>query len=318
MSQPSFDFSIIIPTYNRPARLKQCLQSIVQIDYPCDRFEVIVVDDGSNVPLNDAIAPFYKSLHITLVTQSNAGPATARNRGANIAKGRVLAFTDDDCQPSPDWLTALVDYFFGHTRATKTGYIVGGKVLNLLTQNLYSTASQLLVDYLYTQCNADPTDAGFFTSNNLALLAADFRACGGFNETFPLAAGEDREFCDRLKSKGYKLIYATQAIVFHTHELTLRSFWRQQFNYGRGAFHFHRYSTQRHEQQKNQTQPWMFYLNLLLYPFHEQSLLIALPIALLFLVSQIAIAVGLTVEFIQYMTHRSLKQSRRIKDYKNQ
>lgn len=292
------EFTIIIPTYNRPDRLRQCLQSIAQIDYPSDRFEVIVVDDGSTVPVEDEIALFEDDFTLKLITQKNEGPATARNTGANVARGDILAFTDDDCQLASDWLSKLNDYFNQEVEVSGKYIAVGGQTLNALPNNIYSTASQALVDYLYRHYNAVAKDAQFMTSNNLALPAVAFRAIDGFDETFPLAAAEDRDLCERWRAKGYRLIYASEAIVHHAHRLTLHSFCQQQFNYGRGAFHFHRHSTQSNPQQTTR-QPWKFYLDLLHYPFHQNSLLKAFPIALLFVISQFAVAIGLLFESMQ-------------------
>lgn len=100
-------FSIIVATYARSAQLATCLQSLTHLEYPRDRFEVIVVDDGSKVPPEAEVAGFHGRLHVTLLTQHHAGPAKARNTGAARAKGQFLAFTDDDYVPSNNWLQAL-------------------------------------------------------------------------------------------------------------------------------------------------------------------------------------------------------------------
>jgi glycosyltransferase involved in cell wall biosynthesis len=86
--------SIIVPTYNRPAQLKTCLESIASLDYPADRFEVIVVDDGGETPLERVVSPFRVKIDLTLLSQPNSGPAVARNSGALRAKGKLLVFTD--------------------------------------------------------------------------------------------------------------------------------------------------------------------------------------------------------------------------------
>ena len=72
-----------------------------------------------------------------------------------------------------------------------------------------------------------------------------FQAIGGFNMTFPLAADEDREFCDRWLHHGLPMSYAIDVRLYHAHHLTLKTFWLQHFNYGRGAFHFHQIRSQR-------------------------------------------------------------------------
>jgi len=283
-------FSIVIPTYNRPERLAICLESIAQQNYPVDRFEVIVVDDGSETPIEPVVASFRKQLNLTLLTQPNSGPANARNNGATRAKGKFLVFTDDDCMPAPEWLKTLEARF---TQAPDC--LIGGRTLNALPDNLYSTASQVLIDYLYEYYNADRNRSSFFASNNLALPAERFHALGGFDNTFPLAAGEDREFCDRWLQYGHQMIYAPEAQVYHAHKLTLHSFWRQHYNYGRGAFCFHQVRARRN-MERIKVEPLSFYFNLLKYPFSQGTSQPALAIAALFMLSQTANLAGFFLE----------------------
>lgn len=275
-------FSIIIPTYNRPERLANCLQSIAQLNYPPNRFEVIVVDDGSEMPIEPVVTSFGKQLNLTAIAQQNSGPANARNTGATRARGKFLVFTDDDCMPAPEWLKTLEVRF-----KTAPDCLVGGRTLNALPDNLYSTASQVLIDFLYEYYNADRNRSSFFASNNLALPAERFHALGGFDTTFPLAAGEDREFCDRWLQHGYQMIYAPEAQVYHAHKLTLYAFWRQHYNYGRGAFCFHQVRARRN-MERIKVEPLSFYFNLLKYPFSQGASQPALAIATLFMLSQIA------------------------------
>ncbi|TAG63239.1 MAG: glycosyltransferase [Oscillatoriales cyanobacterium] len=262
-------FSIIVPTYNRPEKLAQCLQSFVELEYPRDKFQVIVVNDSTEISVENTISPFQNGLNLTLLTQPNSGPATARNTGAFAAEGKFLVFTDDDC----------------------TVAAIGGRTVNALPDNIYSTASQQLIDYLYSYYNAIGDRAQFFTSNNFALPAEAFQKIGGFDTTFSLAAGEDREFCFRWLNLGGRAVYAPEVTVYHSHALTLRKFWRQQFNYGRGAFLFGEIISK--SGAKGKRQHPSFYLNLLTYPFSQGSGIQKLLIAALFLVSQAGIAAGL-------------------------
>jgi len=248
-------FSIIVPTSDRPRQLAICLQFLACLNYPRDHFEVIVVDDGSEVPPETVVASFRDKIDVTLLTQTHAGPAAARNFGAARAKGRFLAFTDDDCAPTADWLQKLAARF-----AHAPDAAIGGRTLNALPDNPYSTASQLLMDYLYSYYNANPNQARFLASNNLGLPAERFHAIGGFDAGWLRAAADDRELCDRWLHNGYRMIYAPEVLVYHAHPLTFRTFWRQHFNYGRGAFYFHRVRALRME-------PLGFYRRLLHYPF---------------------------------------------------
>lgn len=279
-------FSIVIPTYNRPAQLVVCLQACARLDYPRDRFEVIVVDDGGTTPLDAVIARFHGVLTIKLLRHENAGPAAARNRGVSEARGEFLAFTDDDCAPESNWLRALSSQF-----AASPDYAVGGQTLNALAHNLYSEASQLLISYLFSYYNAVPRTARFFPSNNLAFPAERFRAIGGFDVTYLRAAGEDRELCDRWMHYGYRMIYAAEAVVYHAHALTFRTFLRQHFRYGRGAFSFHQVRARR-GQHPVKVEPPAFYFNMLRYPFTNAQGVNALILTLLLVVMQIANAAG--------------------------
>ncbi|MCS6927691.1 MAG: glycosyltransferase [Candidatus Binatia bacterium] len=286
-ASPPPRFSIIVPTYGRPKQLAICLQALARLAYPRDRFEVIVVDDGSQSPPEEVVSAFHGQLDVTLLDQPHAGPAAARNTGAARAKGEFLAFTDDDCAPTPDWLSALAARF-----AAMPECMIGGRTLNALPENPYSAASQLLVDYLYAYYNANPERVGFFTSNNLALPRRLFWAIGGFDSTFPRAAAEDREFCDRWRYHGYRMIYAPEAVVYHAHALTFRTFWRQHVNYGRGACCFHRLRAQR-GCDRIKLEPLSFYVQLLRYPSARgQCLRRRLRLTALLGISQLANAVG--------------------------
>jgi GT2 family glycosyltransferase len=232
--------SIIIPTYGRPRHLSLCLQSIACLEYPPTHFEVIVIDDGSEAPLETVVAPFSSEFAVTLLTQSHAGPAAARNAGAAQAKGELLAFTDDDCRPNADWLQALAARF-----AAAPHCAIGGRTLNARPGNPCSAASQLIIELVYAHYNPNLDRARFFATNNLAVPTKQFRMLDGFDAaSFPFAS-EDRDFCDRWLLRGWRMIYAPEAVVYHAHDLTLRSFWRQHFEYGRGAFRFHRARTRR-------------------------------------------------------------------------
>jgi glycosyltransferase involved in cell wall biosynthesis len=294
MSQKHTFLSVIIPTYLRPERLSACLQSLTRLDYPRDHFEVIVVDDGSQSPPEAVVAFFQDQLDVTLLTQPHAGPATARNTGAAKAVGKFLAFTDDDCAPAHDWLQTLAARF-----AAAPDHAIAGQTLNALPENLYSTASQTLIDYLCTYYNVLAGKAAFLTSSNLALPADRFRGIGGFDSSFAFAAGEDRELCDRWQHCGYSITYAPEVLVYHSHALTLRSFGRQHLNYGRGAFHFHRARARRCE-VGIKVEPLSFYLNLLRHPLRRAKSWRGSLLLGLLAISQLANAAGFLYEYIRF------------------
>ena len=283
-------FSIIIPTYCRPKQLGVCLESVARLEYPRDAFEVLVIDDGSQMPPEDVIRAFRDKINVTLLTQKHGGPAAARNTGAARAKGKFLAFTDDDCAPSPGWLQALEKRL-----ATFPDCLIGGHTVNALVDNPYSTASQMLLDYLHTYFNADYGAGSFFASNNICVPANRFRAIGAFDSSFAFSC-EDREFCDRWLHRGYRLIYAPEAVVYHAHSLTLLTFWRQHFNYGRGAPHF-RWMRYQRSREQIRVDPVTFYFNLLRHPFSHAPSGRALLTSMLLAVSQLAYISGALLSY---------------------
>ena len=298
MKQEQPFFSIIVPTLNRPAQLATCLESLACLDYPLDRFEVIVADDGSQTRLETLVASFSNRLDIVLARQPHSGPAIARNKGAAQAKGDLLAFTDDDCTPAADWLKTLEARF-----AETPDIMIGGRTLNVLLDNPYSTASDLLIRYLYAYYNRNPDQAGFFTSNNLTVPKGRFRQLGGFDMSFPRAGGEDREFCERWLRHGFRMTYAPEVLIYHAHRLTLHSFCGQQFNYGRGAFRFHKLRA-RHRLHHLKIERSSFYVNALRYPLSEIRDTKKLLFLALIVLSQGANATGFLWEMVRQIIRK--------------
>ena len=255
--------SVIVPTHARPASLASCLDGLAAMDAPRGTYEVIVSDDGSPNSTAPVVERYRDRLQLTLLTYARSGPAGARNRGAARARGSHLAFLDDDCVPGPDWLAVLRRHLGEQPRA-----LLGGRVVNALAGNPFAAASQQLVSYLCEYYGARPGSAPFFTSNNMAVEAARFRAIGSFDTGFVRAAGEDRELCDRWHSLGYPSRYVPEAVVYHSHPLTLRRFCRQHFNYGRAALRFHRLRAQR-DRRGFRLEPPAFYTQMLRYPFTQ-------------------------------------------------
>jgi GT2 family glycosyltransferase len=278
-------FSVIVPTYERSRQLFVCLRALACQNYPRDRFEVLVVDDGSTISPRAIVRPFRDQLNIRLLTQLHTGPAAARNHGATYARGTFLAFTDDDCAPGPNWLQALAASFVFFPDCA-----LGGRTVNGAADNPYATTSQLVIDYLYA-CYNTAERATFLTSNNLAFPAERFRAIGGFDAAWKRAAGEDRELCDRWITHGYRMVYIPDAVVEHIPCLTWRAFCRQHFNYGRGAFYFRRVRA-RCQRGSGTLEPASFYLGILRYPFSQARAGKALRLSALALGAQAVHAAG--------------------------
>ncbi len=277
--------SVVIPTLARPAALDACLTALAAQTIGTEQFDVVVVDDGGREPLDGVLERHRSSLRMTVHRQARSGPAAARNAGAALAQGALLAFTDDDCMPGAGWLQALV-----RVLRRRPDSLVGGRTVNALEANLYAEASQALLRYLH----ADAQRHGgyrFFASNNLAMRRVAFDEVGGFSTSFPGAAAEDRDLCDRWKAQGRPLHYEEQALVRHAHAMGMHSFVRQHVEYGRGARRLQDARARRGQPRLRVGLP-VFYARMLRFPFGHMPARRALPVASLVALSQTATALG--------------------------
>ena len=222
-------FSVVVPTYRRPVALSECLAALRALRPPDGGYEIVVVNDGGP-PLPAALMRDRgHAVALTVIEQANAGPGAARNRGAASARGDVLAFTDDDCQPERDWLVEL-----NATLAAAPEALVGGRTRNALPDDVYAVTSQLLIDFVSRWFCGGPAGC-FLATSNLAVARRAFEDSGGFDPRFTACGGEDREFADRWAAAGRPTLLASGAVVQHRHRLTFRTMLRQHHTYGRGA-----------------------------------------------------------------------------------
>ena len=279
-------FSLVIPTYQRPENLRLCLAGIAALSAEKETFEVIVVDDGSERDPAKLVDEFRSELSVTVLYQeSNQGPAAARNRGAAEARGEYLAFIDDDCVPCRNWLCTLD----GHL-GQDGNRAIGGNSLNALGDNLWSEAQQMLLDYLNQYFNVDPARARFCPSNNLVVPREHFLQIGGFDTSFPFAAGEDRDFSNRWVQSGARMCFVTDAPVKHHHAMSFKDFLRLHQRYGRGARRYH----ERADKPENGSyfEPFRFYAGLIFFSYSQTGFRRATTIMLAQLLSQLAHTVG--------------------------
>ena len=223
--------SVIIPTRNRPETVIRCLDALAKQTLPPGSFEVVMVDDGSEPALILDPAKWERKFKLNLIRQNNTGPAGARNRGSIEAKGEFLAFTDDDCLPTPTWLEKLVAALRDNPEA-----MIGGSTFNGLKNQLFSETSQLILELVYEHFNRVPENSYFFASNNIAIRHDRYLASGGFDPSFDRPAAEDRDFCDRWRMQERPLFWEKDAFIEHQHAQNLWGFCRLHFRYGQGAF----------------------------------------------------------------------------------
>lgn len=207
--------SVIIPVFNDEEGLKLCLAALAQQTYERSHVEVIVVDNGSDNP--DEIrsaANFYEG--VTLVVEPRPGSYTARNRGLNLAKGEVIAFTDADCIPAPDWLENGVQTL---KRVPNCGLVAGQVCLFFRNPNrptmveLYESVRALPQQEFVEQHHYGAT-ANVFTTRQV------IDDVGGFDDR--LKSSGDAEWGKRVYARGYRLTYAESVIVRHPARSSLK------------------------------------------------------------------------------------------------
>lgn len=223
--------SIVIPTRHRSQAIARCLGAIAAGDLDRDALEVVVVLDGEDVA--EPAVP--DGLPVRVLRTDRGGPAVARNRGALLARGDVLAFTDDDCTPARDWARRLLAHVDARPDA-----LVGGRFVNALRHNGWAEASHLVLDVVVDRTVRTGAPIAFVPSANMALRRDIFHGVGGFDERFPQAAAEDRDLCARCLEAGHPIALAPDAVVHHHNDLSAAGFWRQHLAYGTGAVTYQR------------------------------------------------------------------------------
>ena len=214
--------SIIIPTYNGAKRIGKCLTALSQ-QYYQGEFEIIVVDDGSTDDTQEEIIKNYPQ--ISLIQQKNAGPAAARNHGAQVAKGEILLMTDDDCVPMPDWISQMVQPFLDDFE------LVGIKgVYRTHQRELTARFVQLEYEDKY-DVMAKYTNIDFIDTYSAGYRRDIFLKYDGFDTTFPVACTEDQELSFRLGRDGHKMKFIPQAIVYHTHPNSVLSYIKKKYKF---------------------------------------------------------------------------------------
>jgi len=227
-------FSVIVPTHNRLRCLTHCLESLQALDYPAGAWELIVVNDGGAEPFGLLPEDLVSALPLRVHSIEHRGAASARNEGARLATGEILAFLDDDCRVEPDWLQQYAAGF-----AVGRWNALGGRSINPTPGNLARDCWHALIEFLYTHLIDEAGNALLVVSNNAAYRRIAFEQLGGFDEAFRWS--EDWDLSVRALLRGFRQAYFPQARVqHHSAVATPWGYLRQQYDYGRGAYRLER------------------------------------------------------------------------------
>ncbi len=217
-------FSVIVCTRNGRDRIGACLEALNKSHQSYGTYETLVIDDGSTDGTADFVEKNFPD--VRLIRLQPCGLSAARNAGAEAAIGQVLAFTDDDCQPDRDWLTRLQPVFQkGEFSAA------GGPNLPPPPRD-WEQAVVSAAPGAPSHVMLDDREAEHLPGCNLVVTRAAFQKIGGFDARFH-TAGDDVDFCWRLRDAGHHLGFVPGAFVWHWRRPSIRAFLRQQLGYGR-------------------------------------------------------------------------------------
>ncbi len=223
------DFSVIVPTYNRLNEIEEFFSFADKLNYPKDKFELIIVDDGSQDSTIDFLHKaknIYPSLNLKILCQKNAGPSSARNNGASVANGEYLLFADSDCLLPQNWLGEIkkeldikkVD-FFGGPDKEHPEFTAMQKAISFSMTSFFTTGG----------IRGGKAKNFFPRSFNMGIKKDAFLQVGGFSN---LRFGEDIDLSLRLQKNGKKSRLFPNAWVYHKRRATIKQFWKQVLNSG--------------------------------------------------------------------------------------
>jgi glycosyltransferase involved in cell wall biosynthesis len=197
--------SVVIPVWNSPDLLAKCLAALAVQSYPRERYEVLVVDNGST-DSTAAVARNYP--FVTLLSEPVPGAYRARNRGLAAARGEYVAFTDADCIPDPEWLAAGART----GRRNPAAGVLAGQV-DLFRDGSVGSAACEKYEYAFEFDQAKNVRHGVCVTANWMSPRATLLQFRGFDES--LKSGGDWHLCGRIHAAGYPIIYAPEMRVRH-------------------------------------------------------------------------------------------------------
>lgn len=212
--------SVVVCAYNAAGTLRACLESLRHLQYP--DYEVLLIDDGSRDRTPEIARDFPE---VRYVRMEHAGLSAARNRGAELAAGEVLAYTDADCQAHPLWL------HYAAQALVEGGYAaVGGPNIPPPARSR-DQACVAAAPGGPREVMLNDRTAEHLPGCNLVVWKNSFNYAGGFDPIFR-TAGDDVDFCWRLAACGFSLGFHPGAMVWHERRRNIGAYFRQQWGYG--------------------------------------------------------------------------------------
>lgn len=224
--------SVVIPTHNRAATLKKCVEALfAQRDLPVDS-ELVVVDDGSEDHTKEVVEALQQSapMALTYLHQAAQGPAAARNRGIRAARGDVVLLLGDDIIAEPGLVAEHAAWHARHSslHVAVLGFVTWSSSVPITPYMRWLEQSGNQFDYNAIGGGGDVDPARYLYTANLSLKRAVFTEWGEwFDERFRHALLEDIDLGRRLAARGLQLKYNPSALAYHEHAVRLSAYARR-------------------------------------------------------------------------------------------
>jgi glycosyltransferase involved in cell wall biosynthesis len=214
------DISVIVPVFNGVDKLQKCVNAL-RCQKTERRYEIIVIDDGST----DGGFERISGNGVRVFRQPNQGPAAARNLGVEKARGKIVLFTDADCEPVEDWLETMVCPLEDDAISGVKGayYTKQKKIVPRFVQLEYESKYEKMAKDRYID---------FIDTYSAAFVKEDFLHAGKYDTRYTTASVEDQEFSFRMWDKGYRMVFNPDARVYHSHSGTLGNYLKKKFRIG--------------------------------------------------------------------------------------
>lgn len=234
--------SIIIPVKNMENNIEDLLKSIMELDYPKDKIEVIIVDGGSN----DKTLEIASKYPVKILREDGKGPNYGRNIGIKAASGEIYAFTDGDCILPKDWLKKIVEKINDEEIGCVGGSVFVAECLkdNLIAKYADESIMRIMPIAKTTEKIHEVKLFKHLATCNMAVKRKVIEEIGGFEND--LKVFEDIDLIVKICKKGYKVLRSPEIYVWHKHREGVWKLIKQTFNYGRGAFAFLRKRPEQH------------------------------------------------------------------------
>ena len=234
------DVSVVIPTWNRAVLLPPCVAGLASQDYPADKWELVVVDDGSTDTTAAVMAGIQQDpaivgsgLTIRYLPLQHVGLNAARNAGIKEASGQLICFLDDDVLTPPDWLSSLVSGVAAHPGAAA----YGGPIELVIEGRTPRSCGREELGETTQGWGPEVCEPTTLFGSNLAITRDAVERYGFFDTDIVCGSGDETEWLTRVKRQGGKLLYLPDARVMHRRrpeDLRLRRLWARRFSRGRG------------------------------------------------------------------------------------